>query len=298
MFTAINKQIRPNKNVDFWSAKTNVPGEYLAYYKEKYIDTKKILSMSTSMSDDGLELTTETQWAAEKFLWEFADDPVIVNNIINPSNDYADKNGIIIKSINKEYNMSTIQGPAPYPNLVIPETWANVEEFGRWWIRSGMPIMFPENAEVFLSDDATAICLFRKGRFQVEMYLIHPNPLVPKHEHPGVEVIKVRLNSKKYPSLSETLHDGESHGAGIRKESEDRGYPLLAIQHWLHRDPTTVASMWKGNTVGPKQESLIRRFNPDAFIENGWADITTKATKATKSAKTTKSSKSSKSTKA
>ena len=91
-----------------------------------------------------------------------------------------------------------------------------------------------------------------------------------------------------------SLHAGESHGAGIRKESEERGYPLLAIQHWLERDPTTVASMWKGNTVGPKQEALIRRFNPDALIEDGWADITSKATKPAKATKSTKSSKSSK----
>ena len=59
-----------------------------------------------------------------------------------------------------------------------------------------------------------------------------------------------------------------------RLEAEDKGYPLLAIQHWLTRDPTTIASMWKGNTVGPKQESLIRRFNPNAYIVKGYADIT------------------------
>ncbi len=274
MFKTINQQHRPNLDVEFWSLKNHVSQEYRIYIKENYIDTKKIVESNFTTSPDGLVLTVETYWADEKDLWDYVADPVIVDNVIDPQSEYAEENGITLKSINEESNMTTIQGPAPYPNLVIPETWANVEEFGKWWIGSGMPMMFPPGAEVFLSDDATAICLFRKGRFQVELYLIHPHPKVPVHEHPGVEVIKVRLNSKKYPAMSETLHKGQSHGAGIRKESEERGYPLLAIQHWLDREPATVASMWRGETVGPKQEALIRRFNPDAYITEGWADIT------------------------
>ena len=182
--------------------------------------------------------------------------------------------GLIVSSVDEKSNMVSIQGPNPYPNLVIPNTWKNVEDFADWWFRNGMPIKFQDSSEVFLSDDATSIALFRKDRFQVELYLIHPNPTVPLHEHPDVEVIKARLDGKRYPYLSNTLHNNESHGAGLRLEAEDKGYPLLAIQHWLTRDPTTIASMWKGNTVGPKQESLIRRFNPDAYIVEGYADIT------------------------
>ncbi len=277
MYTSINQQHRPSKDVEFWTAKKMVPMEHNLYVKTNYVDTKKLLNTVATESEDGLVLTVENHWADEKDLWDFIADPVIVNNILDPFNKYAEDNDITIKTIDTVYNMSHIQGPAMYPNLVIPETWNNVEEFGRWWIKAGMPIMFPEGAEVFLSDDATAICLFRKGRFQVELYLIHPQPRVPVHEHPGVEVIKVRLNSRKYPFLSETLRDGNSHGSGIRSESEERGYPLLAIQHWTTREPTTVASMWKGETVGPKQEALIKRFNPDALVREGWADITTKS---------------------
>ena len=80
----------------------------------------------------------------------------------------------------------------PFANFQTPDTWANVQEFSDWWMNAKMPVIFPQNPEVFLSDDATAICLFRHGRFQVELYLIHPKPGVPTHEHPGVEVIKIR----------------------------------------------------------------------------------------------------------
>lgn len=164
----------------------------------------------------------------------------------------------------------------PLTEIEIPETWENALEFGKWWVSVGMPILFPKNPEVFLSDDATAVSIFRKGRFQVEMYLIHPQPKVPDHEHPGVEVIKVRMGTGPMLGFTDMLVDGKSHGAGIRLEAETLGFPLLAIQEWKTREPCTIAAMWKGPTVGPKQEALIRRFHPDAYVVDGYADITRK----------------------
>ncbi len=274
MYTTVSKQRRPDKAISFWSGKINGTPEYAKYVSETYLSTGKIQKSESVLSDDELELTTTVHWSSEEDYNAFKADSRVVEEFLNPFNSYAEKNKITVSSIDAKNNMVAIQGPDPYPNLVIPDTWANVEEFADWWFRNGMPIKFQEGAEVFLSDDATSIALFRKGRFQVELYLIHPHPTVPNHEHPDVEVIKARLDGKRYPYLSNTLHNGEAHGAGLKLEAEDKGYPLIAIQHWLTRDPTTIASMWKGNTVGPKQESLIRRFNPNAYISNGYADIT------------------------
>jgi len=274
MHISISKQTRPARNIPFWSGRDTVAADSLKYVKEKYYDTLKIRKTDNTVSEDGLTLITNTHWNSENDYIEFKNDQKIIDEFINPFNDYAATVGLTVSSIDEKSNMVSIQGPNPYPNLVIPDTWKNVEDFADWWFRNGMPIKFQDSSEVFLSDDATSIALFRKGRFQVELYLIHPNPTVPVHEHPDVEVIKARLDGKKYPYLSNTLHNNEAHGAGLVLEAEDKGYPLLAIQHWLTRDPTTIASMWKGNTVGPKQESLIRRFNPDAYIVEGYADIT------------------------
>jgi len=272
MHNTISQHHRPSLDVDFWSSKIHGSAEHGLYMKTNYIDTKKLVKSVVTLSDNGLVLITENTWATEKDFLSFVTDPIIVKNILDPSNEYAEKHGIVLKIVDTVNNAVNTQVPRPYRNLEIPDSWKNVEEFGKWWIQNGMPIIIPQDVEVFLSDDATAVCLFRRGQFQVELYLIHPNPIVPVHEHPDVEVIKVRLSGKTHPFLSETLKAGESHGSGIRNESEEKGYPLLAIQHWLTREPTTVASMWKGKTVGPKQESLIKRFNPDAIIEDGWAD--------------------------
>jgi len=160
------------------------------------------------------------------------------------------------------------------PSLNIPDSWENVESFCDWYVENNMPLRFPKIPEVFLSDDATAICLFRHGQFQVELYDIHPNPLVQLHEHPGVEVMKVRFQDDNAIVFS-TLRKGQSHGAGFRLEGEEVGFPLMAVQHWVNGEkPTTVAAQWKGKTVGPLHEDLIRRFHPNALVINGYADIT------------------------
>jgi hypothetical protein len=168
----------------------------------------------------------------------------------------------------------------------VPEAWSGVQEFAHWWCDAGMPLLPPTGAEVFLSDDATAFCMFRRGRFQVEMYLIHPQPNLQDHEHPGVEVIKMRIEGTVSPNtgpfqvpgtwgrMSPVLKRGRAHGNGAASFGEVLGFPLVAFQHWQDREPCTVAAAWKGPTVGPKHEALIRRFYPDAFIERGYADIT------------------------
>lgn len=55
----------------------------------------------------------------------------------------------------------------------------------------------------------------------------------------------------------------------------DRGFGLLAFQKWKDGlTPTTVAARWKGQTVGSRQEALIRKYTPKAEVQNGYADTT------------------------
>lgn len=170
--------------------------------------------------------------------------------------------------------MKTRHVPNPIDRIRVPESWQTVDEFAQWWIAAGSPMRFPPDAEIFRSDDATAVSVFRQGQFQVELYLIHPTPTVPNHEHPGVDVIKIQMGEGTQGiEMMPTLTDGESHGAGIKVDAQ-LGFPLLAVQHWKTRTPITIAAMWKGPTVGPLHEALITRFNPDAYVTQGYADIT------------------------
>jgi hypothetical protein len=162
--------------------------------------------------------------------------------------------------------------------MIIPETWDTVEEFAKWYIGNEIPFMPPSGVEIFNTDDATSFCMFKKGQFQVELYLIHPKPFVPIHEHPYVEVIETVVNESMV-HLVPTLKNGQAHGVGIRDKAEEKGYALVSIQRWHPKFvPTTVSVQWRGKTAGPLHEALIKRFYPNAYINNGYADVTRKMT--------------------
>ena len=157
--------------------------------------------------------------------------------------------------------------------------FSDILHFTEWYLDAGGPIMIPQNAEVFLSDDATAFCLFRSGRYQFEMYLIHPHAKIPLHEHPGVENIEVPSPSwdrGTREDLSRRIQkNGMRHGGSNFSSFTPRGFALYSAQRWDDGIPmSTIGARWKGPTVGPKHEALIRRFNPDCAIENGFADVT------------------------
>lgn len=160
-------------------------------------------------------------------------------------------------------------------------SFATVAEFADWYVSAGSPTLFPEKSkhEVFVTDDATASCLFRHGRFQVEMYLIHPNPVIPVHEHPGVQ--NIEIGQQEWDSLCRADLErhvqgpGQSHGIGFRTRASHKGFVLFSAQMWDEGlEVTTIGARWKGHTAGPKHEALIRRFNPGCLVYPGYADVT------------------------
>lgn len=169
-------------------------------------------------------------------------------------------------------------------NILIRDVpnFSNVVEFAEWYLSSGMPVLLPEKHEVFVSDDATASCLFRHGQFQFEMYMIHPKPVIPQHEHPGVANIEIPSDlwgavSKKM--LQESVQFlGQSHGRSIRERAEHSGFLLFSAQMWDEGlEVSTIGARWKGHTAGPKHEALIKRFNPNCLVYPGYADVTKRA---------------------
>jgi hypothetical protein len=163
-------------------------------------------------------------------------------------------------------------------DLQVPE-FSGLSDFVDWFVRSGMPLLPPKRPEVFLSDDATATCLFRHGQYQVEVYLIHPNPLIPVHEHPGVENLElpqgVWADTVDY---NLTQRAGEAHGRGFKERGANQGFVLYSAQKWDEGlTPSTIGARWKGHTAGPKHEALIARFNPGCLVYPGYADVTRRA---------------------
>jgi hypothetical protein len=164
-----------------------------------------------------------------------------------------------------------------YSGKKIPD-FKDLESFVVWYVENNMPLLPPKNYEVFLSDDATASCLFRHKQYQVEMYLIHPNPVIPIHEHPGVENFEVPQGSWQDINFDLIQTAGQSHGIGFKERAKNSGFILYSAQKWDDGlELSTIGARWKGHTAGPKHEALIKRFNPKALIYPGYADVTKEA---------------------
>lgn len=173
-----------------------------------------------------------------------------------------------------------------HENLKIPESWNSLEEFTDWFIDSRFPIIIPWDAVVRRTDDATTTCIFRKNRFQVELYLIYEGFFVQQHEHPGVEVITMQMGGGRRGEknalgsstiaglLSSKLKDGELHGTH-KVTSLSQGFCLLSFEKWSENVKMTSAAIcWKGKTAGPIHDKLIEQHYPGAVINPGYADVT------------------------
>ena len=176
--------------------------------------------------------------------------------------------------------------PAEYfANLAVPSSWTNVDEFADWYMAAGMPMMIPSNAQVFCADVATSISLFRRGRFQVELYLMHPEATTPIHAHPGMDSLIVQLGggsvsgtdavtglSEEWGMKGGVLYSGNKHG-GKDLEVSTGGCAMLTFEHWPEGvEVTSAAILWSGATTGPQQDALIKRFLPKAYVSPGMAD--------------------------
>lgn len=172
-----------------------------------------------------------------------------------------------------------------FSNISIPDDWDTLEDFVEWYMESKMPMMIPYNATVIQSDDACAICLFRKGHYQVEFYLEYPEMYIRKHAHPRMEVITMHLGGGSMSPPSETgtsmtwgrastkLMPGQYHGGDSALVIGD-GFITLAFQKWYNvSEMTSAAIQWKGELQGDVQASLIKKHYPNAVLSETYADI-------------------------
>lgn len=173
-----------------------------------------------------------------------------------------------------------------FANINIPDNWDTLEEFVEWYVDSRMPLMIPYNAEVIRSDDACAVCVFRKGQYQVEFYLEYPEMYIRKHAHPRMEVITMQLGggsllppqengtSINWGSAAPILPAGHYHG-GNPGPAMGNGFITLAFQKWESQEEMSSAAIqWKGELQGPVQADLIKSHTTNAMVSDNFADVT------------------------
>lgn len=179
-----------------------------------------------------------------------------------------------------------------FGHLRVPASWDGIDAFSNWYMQSSMPMMVPWDAEVIVSDDATAICLFRKAPYQVELYLVHPSVYIPEHAHPDMETLVIHLGggdrgnptpnglSDMWGTIGGKTAANKTHG-GASLGVSAKGYAMLTFERWPDGVPMTSAAVhWRGDTAGPKQDGIIKRHHPQAVAVPGFADITRRKVEA------------------
>jgi hypothetical protein len=149
--------------------------------------------------------------------------------------------------------------------------WNALQEFKDWWMKNGCPIIPPFENPIHCTDIAYALCIYRSGRFQVELYVVKPNTETTRHSHPNIESISMYLTGNmsfakengEYIDLSalqkETengthvlfgsvaeSNDGQVHSLKVGPE----GGAFLIFEFWKDRDPVSVTVHWEGDLVG------------------------------------------------
>jgi hypothetical protein len=292
MISLVKTQTRPSADIPFFYQTKLVRPEYGPYLKANYIDTGKLVKFDRTISEDQLTITSMTEWESKEAFIEYITDPFCIENFLKISTEYEQLNGITSKSISDagftKPIWKQIDANDYFKDVKIPDDWASLEDFVDWYCTQRMPIMIPWDANVIRSDDAVAICLYRKGNYQVEFYIEYPNMYIRKHSHPRMEVITMSMGgggtwkpnegsttntASTWGGLSTKLVNGAYHG-GDADTTTGNGFITLAFQRWENpEEMTSAAVQWKGELQGEWQTELIKKHYPEAFMREGYADI-------------------------
>lgn len=290
-------QTRPSADIPFFFETNLVSKEYGEHFKKKYKDTGKVIGFDRVMSPDKLTVTTNLVWESQEAFSEYYTDLFCIENFLKVSTEYEQANDIKTESVSDEGfvrpTWKQINAEDYFKQVEIPDDWASLEDFVDWYCGQRMPMMIPWNADVIRSDDAVAICLFRKGHYQVEFYIEYPNMYIYKHSHPRMEVITMTMGgggtwkpnedsttntSHVWGALTSKLTNGNYHG-GDSQSGTGNGFVILAFQRWENpEEMTSAAVQWKGELQGTWQAELIKKHYPDAYVnvDKNYADVTRK----------------------
>jgi hypothetical protein len=286
-------QTRPSADIPFFFETNLASKEYGEHFKKRYKDTGKMIGSDRVMSPDKLTVTITLVWESQEAFSEYYTDPFCMENFLKVSTDYEQANNIKTESVSDEGfvipTWKQINAEDYFKQVEIPDDWASLEDFVDWYCGQRMPMMIPWNADVIRSDDAVAICLFRKGHYQIEFYIEYPNMYIYKHSHPRMEVITMIMGgggnwkpnensttntSHVWGALTSKLTNGNYHG-GDSQSGTGNGFVILAFQRWENpEEMTSAAVQWKGELQGTWQAELIKKHYPEAFMRSGYADIT------------------------
>lgn len=158
-----------------------------------------------------------------------------------------------------------------------------LEQFAEWFLKTGILARVPHDAPAHMLDGVTAVTLYRRAPFQVQMFVVPPSHIIPEHTHPNVDSIEVYVGGDiRFSRAGKFLTDEQNHestssgvsllrGFQVRVRPDDlhggafgtQGGVFYSIQQWLNGvAPTCVASDYVGVVMGPQHLAAVRTGAP------------------------------------
>lgn len=159
------------------------------------------------------------------------------------------------------------------------------EAFLYWFLRNGSPIgQVPVFDAVSKVEEITSLLWFRKDNYQVQMFIVPPNYIIPEHKHPNVDSYEIYIGGQimfshngnyVFPSrfLETPINDGTSKARGlfIRVRPNDlhgatineHGAVFMSTQRWLNGvEPHCVSEDYDGIVMGESHFNSVKSGNP------------------------------------
>jgi len=125
--------------------------------------------------------------------------------------------------------------------------------------------------------DVTAVVWFREGAYQVELFIVPPNYIIPEHVHPNVESYEMFLggdisfsHSGRWVTSDRLIMlpgSSDKRGALVPIETNDlhggafgpRGGVFMSIQKWLNNiPPHSVSGDYTGPVMGEQHFNSVK----------------------------------------
>lgn len=155
-----------------------------------------------------------------------------------------------------------------------------LEDFLHWFLTKAPSIgMIPFYEAVDNVEGVTKILWYRRDEFQVQLFAVPPNYIIPEHVHPNVDSFEVYLggqinfshggkfvNTKWEDSIPDRYGLSPFRGAVIRVRPHDihggvfgpAGGVFMSVQRWLNGvKPHCVAADYTGVVMGPDHASKV-----------------------------------------
>jgi len=160
-----------------------------------------------------------------------------------------------------------------------------LDRFVMDFLNARSPIGFvPLLNAVHKIEDVWSVTWLRHGQFQVQLFVIPPNYIIPEHTHPNVDSYECYIGGQarfshggKYVTPEETFTEPGQNGLSklrgmlvrVRPNDPhggifgDGGAVFFSIQHWLNGiEPHCVAADYSGKVMGPHHMSAVKAGDP------------------------------------